>query len=1390
MGVKRVGHTGGAGSKGTLLRALTMVIVASALLGMCAAAFADTVFSDNFEAALAGWTLTGSPDWFTGTPKNGTHDVQLKGTEAIERVVSTAGYSNITVSFALAANSLDNVNEIVRASWYDGTAWTTLKQIRGGDAENDKVLRTYSYVLPAAANDNASLRLRFEIIASNHANDFGWVDDVLVTGQVAQRTLTLTGVGSGSVKVNGTLQSLPWSGQFANGASVTLEAVPGSGWAFANWSGNLSGSANPTSITMNGAKSVTASFSQLSYTLSVAKTGSGSVKVNGTTVSLPYSAQFLSGTSVTLEAVPTSGWAFANWSGDLSGSANPTSITMNGARSVTASFSQLSYTLSVTKTGGGSVKVNGTVRSLPWSGVFYSGDEVTLEAVPDAGWRFAGWSGDATWPTSPLVLTMTGNKSIVATFEQLSYTLSIAKVGSGSVLVNGAPHTLPWSGQVAYGTEVTLEAVAATGWRFDGWSGDATWSGSTLIVTVTSDKNLTANFSQLQYTLSVAKVGSGSVKVNGTTVSLPYSAQFLSGTAVTLEAVAQSGWELGSWSGDASGSSSPITVTMDGGKSVTATFTQLSYTLSVSKVGSGSVKVNGTTVSLPYSGQFLSGTAVTLEAVALSGWEFDSWSGDASGSSNPVTVTMGGPKSVTATFSRIQYTLNLSKVGSGSVRVNGTVRSLPWSGVFYSGDQVTLEAVPDEGWRPAGWSGDATWPTSPLVLTMTSNKTIVATFEQLRYTLSIVKAGSGSVLVNGAPHALPWSGQVVYGTEVRLEAVAADGWRFDGWSGDSSWSGALLIVTMTADKSLTANFSNASCTLSITGAGSGSVRVNGTVRSLPWSGQFIRGTEVTLAAQPADGWQFAGWSGDSTWSGALLIVSMTADKNLIATFTDASYALSLSKVGSGSVRVNGVLRELPWSGRVLRGSQVTLEAAPASGWQFSRWSGDASWSGETLTVTMSSDKSITATFTERTSFVLSLSKNGSGTAKVNGNAVSLPWSGEFDRGGQVTIEAVADSGWQFDGWSGDLSGSDSPAVVTMDRDWTVSATFSQVHYQLSVDGVGGGSIKVDGVAQTLPWSGSFVSGSQVSLEAVAERGWRFAGWSGGLTSADNPATVELDDNMSISATFVQPNEFMLTVTKVGTGTVKVNGTEQSLPWSGTFARGSEVILEAVAEGAESFVEWSGDSTGSDNPLTVTMDYDMIVTANFVCVQPPFSDVPCDYWAAEAITAAKNAGVIEGYPDGLYRPGWAVDRGAMAVYIARAIAGGQDQIPQPDAGEPTFPDVPASHWAYAAVEYVASGGIVHGYGDGSYQPDWDVTRGQMAVFIALAVAGEQGLDGYEPPADPTFADVPTSMWCYKQVEYLVSQSMVAGYPDGMYRPTATVTRDQMAVYMAGAFELTN
>ena len=97
--------------------------------------------------------------------------------------------------------------------------------------------------------------------------------------------------------------------------------------------------------------------------------------------------------------------------------------------------------LMITKVGNGSVMVNGTSHTLPWTGIFPSGSVVTLQAVPDPGWGFSNWSGFLTGSTNPTTITMDVDKDVTANFSQVNYTLSLTKVGNGSVMVNGTPYT-------------------------------------------------------------------------------------------------------------------------------------------------------------------------------------------------------------------------------------------------------------------------------------------------------------------------------------------------------------------------------------------------------------------------------------------------------------------------------------------------------------------------------------------------------------------------------------------------------------------------------------------------------------------------------------------------------------------------------------------------------------------------------------------------------------------------------------------------------------------------------------------------------------------------------------------------------------------------------------
>jgi len=186
----------------------------------------------------------------------------------------------------------------------------------------------------------------------------------------------------------------------------------------------------------------------------------------------------------------------------------------------------------------------------------------------------------------------------------------------------------------------------------------------------------------------------------------------------------------------------------------------------------------------------------------------------------------------------------------------------------------------------------------------------------------------------------------------------------------------------------------------------------------------------------------------------------------------------------------------------------------------------------------------------------------------------------------------------------------------------------------------------------------------------------------------------------------------------------------------------------------------------------------------------FPDVPEGAWGHDEIYLLVANEICEGFPEGTYEPSWAMTRDQMAAYIARALAGGDDSVPDPQ-GDPTFADVPEDHWAYRYVEYAVLRSVVAGYDDGLYHPEYEVTRDQMAVYMARSVVeptGEDGLRGYTPPTSASFADVPEGSWAYKHIEYCVEEQTVKGYDDGCYHPDWRVTRDQMAVYIVRAFGL--
>jgi len=511
----------------------------------------------------------------------------------------------------------------------------------------------------------------------------------------------------------------------------------------------------------------------VTYTLTYTAGANGTI--TGTTPqTVGYGA---SGTLVT--AVPNAGYHFVSWSdGILTAARTDTNVTVD--ITVTANFAINTYTLTVNTVG------SGTVAKSPDQALYGHGSFVTLTATPASGYTFIGWSGNLSGMTNPATITMTGNKTVTASFTALpTYTLT-PSAGPGGTIAPNTPQT------VSQGSSKYFAITPSAGYHVLDVTVDGSSVGPVTIYTFTNvqaSHTIHATFAPDAYTLTVTP------PVNGTVTKDPDQATYAYGTSVILTATPSPGYLFTGWSGSLTGSTNPGTVTMNGNRTITATFTAIpTYTLTVTP----SPLAGGSVAKSPDASSYALGTVVTLTATPALGYTFTGWSGGLTGTTNPVTITMDGNKTVTATFAVAPArTLTVSVVGSGFVVKSPNQSSYP------SGTVVTLTAYPLAGSTFTGWSGDLTGSTNPTTITMDVNKVVTATFAPIpSYVLTTTSLPSMGGTIGKSPNQSSYPS----GTVVTLSAYPHAGYTFTGWSGDLTGSTNPTTITMDANKTVTATF--------------------------------------------------------------------------------------------------------------------------------------------------------------------------------------------------------------------------------------------------------------------------------------------------------------------------------------------------------------------------------------------------------------------------------------------------------------------------------------------------------------------------------------------------------------------------------------------------------
>lgn len=308
--------------------------------------------------------------------------------------------------------------------------------------------------------------------------------------------LTVDVVGQGQVT------RVPSQATYLYGQIVTLTATPIGGWYFGQWSGDVDGTLTQTQVFIDGNKTVTATFLAVPpsyYTLTMALLGSG-VLTPGVGV-----RQYLSGTVVPLSITPSPGWDFVGWSGAVTGLTNPTQITLDANKSVTATCIQIQYIITPTAGPGGSI-TPATPQTVTY------GDHVTFTITPDANYSIADVvvDGQSVGAVSHYAfLNITTSHTITAAFTSTC----LAVQGPGFTFTPLQPHgnePVQFTGAVLTGTPPLAYAWA--------W-GDGTPGGAG--TTISHAFPFTATPQTYTITMNVSNSCSGPLAVVQTLTVMP-----------------------------------------------------------------------------------------------------------------------------------------------------------------------------------------------------------------------------------------------------------------------------------------------------------------------------------------------------------------------------------------------------------------------------------------------------------------------------------------------------------------------------------------------------------------------------------------------------------------------------------------------------------------------------------------------------------------------------------------------------------------------------------------------------------------------------------------------------------------------------------------------------
>ncbi len=198
-------------------------------------------------------------------------------------------------------------------------------------------------------------------------------------------------------------------------------------------------------------------------------------------------------------------------------------------------------------------------------------------------------------------------------------------------------------------------------------------------------------------------------------------------------------------------------------------------------------------------------------------------------------------------------------------------------------------------------------------------------------------------------------------------------------------------------------------------------------------------------------------------------------------------------------------------------------------------------------------------------------------------------------------------------------------------------------------------------------------------------------------------------------------------------------------------------------------------------FVLAMAFWMSLSAAAMAAISPFSDVPMDHWAEDAIMRLHRDGYLHVGDDRRFDGEASVTYYDMAYMLGRLVS----KMGGATSGTVPFGDVPQNHWAYQRVGIVAEEGIMEGFSDGTFRGDKAITRGEIAILLDKMLS-RKGLSDY---SEMSFGDVPKSHKAYKAVCSVCHKGIMESHPlNGNFYVDKYITRYEVVKLYPKLIEL--